>query len=218
MNYAVRISYPAARLASWISSVALDSEKVVLVEHAENVSRVHCHALIWGGKSCKDTYKNWLKKALNIKVTKTDVSFKSSYTPYGGLEEKQVDEGAISYMSKGKYEPAYLKGWTKDEYAALKAKGFDRKDAPKEREKENSYVTVFNQFITYEFNERQELPDDIRCQPMDFYDVKKMAWRFVMNQFKVASPQCLTQYKCIVLTYCFRYDVKIPEKETKFHI
>lgn len=218
MNYAVRITRPAAQLLKLFSSLSLECDRLVAYEHSENVSRIHCHIVIMGWSKTDDTLDNRIKAALNVSKLTDIASKKKSYKPTGEYVSRPVDVGSISYASKGKYDPVYNKGFTDDEITQLKSKGYDVKSKEKEHKKdaESSDVAFYNSFISYEFYEREHLPDDVRSRPMDFYDVKRMAFNFCMKQFKVANVNCLNKYKMIVLTYCFNYAVKVPEKESRF--
>lgn len=163
MNYAVRITREYSQLKSYISRIALVCEKMVVYEHNENVSRVHIHAHIWCCSQTDDTLKNWLSQTLGVKVNKSDISFKQQYKPKGSTQSMPIDDGNISYMSKGKYNPVYVKGYTNEEIEELKAKGFDKKDDSYKVKKNSSDEGLYNAFIEYAGSEYHgyEIPIDV---------------------------------------------------------
>lgn len=177
MNYAVRITRPYVQLASWVSRVAMVCEKMVVYEHNENVSRIHIHAHIWGCADTDDTLKNWLSQTLNVKVNKSDISFKQKYKPKGSLQSKPIDEGNISYMSKGKYDPVYNKGYTDDELKVLKEKGFDKKEdlCKKKNNNDEGLYNAFCEYVNVEYE----------CPLPELYEwerIKKIAFAFCRQE------------------------------------
>lgn len=171
MNYAVRITREYSQLLSYIPRIALVCEKMVVYEHNENVSRVHIHAHIWGCSQTDDTLKNWLSQTLGVKVNKSDISFKQQYKPKGSTQSMPIDDGNISYMSKGKYNPVYVKGYTNEEIEELKAKGFDKKDDSYKAKKNSSDEGLYNAFIEYVGSEftGYEIPiDKLRALAFSF--------------------------------------------------
>ena len=104
-NIAFRISLP-------FSDINLDAlydlcDKVAIYEHPAdaNVKRSHIHGLLLGCKRKEDTIRNKFFK------DKYEYSMKSTYK---NCKEQivKVDIGFMTYMSKGKYEPSFLKGIT----------------------------------------------------------------------------------------------------------
>jgi len=64
-----------------------------------------------------DTIKNYIRSQVGL-VNKVDWSFKTTY----GKEKTTIDGGAITYMSKGKYDPKYFTGFTQECLNECKAK------------------------------------------------------------------------------------------------
>lgn len=176
MNYAVRITRPYVQVAAWVSRVAMVCEKVVIYEHSKNVSRIHIHAHLWGCADTDDTLKNWLSQTLNVKVNKSDISFKQIYKPKGSTQSRPIDEGNISYMSKGKYDPVYNKGYSQEELAELKAKGFDKKEDLKCK-KGNNDEGLYNAFCEYV---NEEYP--MTAEGLDFNKLGKIAFAFCRQE------------------------------------
>lgn len=124
MDYAVRVSYTYAELVEVFNKLSEVCDKIAVYEH--DASRKHIHAVLRGCRVSTDTIKNWIKKALNVNVKKTDWSFKTTY----GEDHKPVDDEFIKYMSKGKLEPKYKKGYDDLEIASFREKWQDKQKEP----------------------------------------------------------------------------------------
>lgn len=112
-----RITRPYALLSSIFEE--LESDRVIVYEHEadEEVSRTHIHFLIDGCEVQILSLKNRIRKVLK-EIDRSDWSFKT-----GGTKE------FITYMSKGKLEPKYVRGYDNLDYTIeeLKAKWIDFK-------------------------------------------------------------------------------------------
>lgn len=109
MMWACRLTYTFNRVEKVFESIANDSEnvKVIVYAHNDDCERPHIHFLIENFKKSTDTIKNWIVKALGEKPSKDMWTMKSTY----GKDKIPVDYGYITYMSKGKYDPIYQKGF-----------------------------------------------------------------------------------------------------------
>lgn len=93
-----------------------NSERLIVYAHNDGCERPHIHFLIENTTISTDTIKNWIKKDLKTTVfPKSDWSFKQTFG-----ENSPVDYGYITYMSKGKYEPIFVKGFTESEIKEYK--------------------------------------------------------------------------------------------------
>lgn len=224
-DYAIRVTRPYDSIASWVASLALKCSKLVVVEHNERVSKVHCHLHVIGYDGHTDTLTNTLEKALNI--DKTDkanrgnklISKKTEYGEKGN--KKPIDDGNISYMTKGKYNASYLMGYTLEEYLVFKAQGYDKKDYH-EGEKESPDAVYYRQWEEKFHGVNLVWDDDIgEYKPaqkvLDFIDIKNHAYAYAIekNQ-RIRNRQSLYKFQMLVWTYCYRHDIKIPKDETKW--
>lgn len=99
MDIAFRVSSSYDSLTDFITKLSEVSEKVIIYQH--DATRIHIHGLVQDCRISTDTMKNWIKKCLNVKsFPKSDWSFKSVDDDYGKY---------ITYMSKGKLSPMYVK-------------------------------------------------------------------------------------------------------------
>lgn len=112
--YAVRISEAYQRLEPFFARlVDTGTPRLVVYEHPGG--HAHCHALL-ETKLSTDTLKNWVKKALGVTVyPKTNWSFKTA-----------ENDGFITYMSKGQYDPKLCVGYTPEQIADLRARWVDQ--------------------------------------------------------------------------------------------
>lgn len=102
---AIRVTRPAGDLRSFIERIEARCDKLIIYQHDES-SRPHIHGLITNCQVSTDTLKNYIKTSLGVtSFPKTDWSFVS----------KDVNEKFITYMSKGRLDPVYSKGYDEHE-------------------------------------------------------------------------------------------------------
>jgi len=71
----------------------------------------HIHGLVCNWSQHPDTYRNQIKKTHNVKGTQLAVS--NTYERGTKMCEEHIDK-YVTYMSKGKFEPLYNKGFADD--------------------------------------------------------------------------------------------------------
>jgi len=71
----------------------------------------HIHGLIYNWSKSDDTFRNQIKKAHNVKGTQLAVS--NTYERGTKMNEEHIDR-YVTYMSKGKFEPMFNKGFADD--------------------------------------------------------------------------------------------------------
>jgi len=91
-------------------------KQLAVYEHPEE-GNVHVHFVIMDIIISSDTLKNYIRSQVGL-VNKVDWSFKTTY----GKDKATIDGGAITYMSKGKYDPKYFTGFTQECLDECKAK------------------------------------------------------------------------------------------------
>jgi len=125
--YVVRLrkSYDSLRQA--ISAWSLECSKVVAYEHPED-GNIHCHIALLGYYGSKEHLKDILRNHA-LKFTPAEWSFKDTFKEPGSTDRITVTEESfpkfVIYMTKGKYDPKYLKGVTEEFCAEQKAKWVD---------------------------------------------------------------------------------------------
>lgn len=202
MNYAVRLSFPAQGLASWFSRVALASEKCIFYEHASNKENVHIHGLIFGWSKDKKTLKDWVKETLRLTPVRTQWSFKESY------DGKPVDDGFIKYMTKGKYDPVYVKGFSVEFIAEEKAKGFDAKKNNDERlSKNDRYWNDFRKWVG------EDIKDDLGWTVNKFEVIRRWSYCYMMNNIHLPMPHDIARMKACTMKLAWELEVPLPDKD-----
>lgn len=201
MNYAPRLSFPYKDIAPWVSRVAMVSEKVIFYEHSDNPDNIHCHGLIYGLSVDKDTIKNWLKETLRLTPTRTQWTFPEQY------KGRSVNDDFISYMSKGKLDPVWNKGFAPELVAEQKAKGYDGK-AMKGSKRVNAASLYYDDFVKwlYDKDEHKEVLD--LTNP---YTIKNSAWRYMMIHTPMPMSHQRQLYVASVIRYCWDYDISLPD-------
>lgn len=205
MNYAVRITFPAEKLSSFFSRLAMVSERLCVYEHSENVSNIHCHICLFGYQGDVKNIKRWSEEALNLKIDKTKISIKSQYKPHGTVQSIPIDEGSVSYASKGKYDPKYCKGFTNEEVSVLKAKGFDKKDKPVKLSGDKAFYAEWES----SFMSTLQVPTD----QVSWYDVRSSAVSYCFRKLGIVNQNFKMKVKLCVQTYMITYNVQVPEKD-----
>lgn len=114
-NYAVRISDSWESLRQTVGAWALKAERILCYEHSDDgAARLHCHLLLWGVHDTVDNLKV-IARGLGIKVTgNKGWTFKTTFKDPKAIVhdiDEQTYETYVTYMSKGKYEPKYVKGY-----------------------------------------------------------------------------------------------------------
>lgn len=111
-NYAVRLRKPYESLRQSISAWSLECSKVVAYEHPED-GNIHCHLALMGYYGSKQHLKDVLNAHGQI-FTPAEWSFTTTFKAPGSKKCIDITDetlpGYIVYMSKGKYDPKYLKG------------------------------------------------------------------------------------------------------------
>lgn len=109
-GYAIRLSRSYEDISGWVDwlRVAMKDEgQFAVYQHDadDEVTRTHCHLLVYGTKLMKTTMKKAVERLCGA-FEKTDWSFKTTYNAPDGV--KPVDKHFITYMSKGSLEPAAI--------------------------------------------------------------------------------------------------------------
>lgn len=93
-------------------------DRVAVYEHSadEQVSRTHIHALVETSVST-DTLKNRIEQHIGFRPSRSDWAFSTQV----GKPKAPVEDKFITYMSKGKLDPVFIKGFTQDECDRYKA-------------------------------------------------------------------------------------------------
>lgn len=116
MDYFIRVRMSWFMIQPACEQISSKVEKMIVYEHSEDPENTHVHMYLVGTQVSTDTLKNYIrhKRGGNDRGNKF-WSFKTA-----------TDSGCISYMTKGKYDPVYVKGFTPEEINAHKLAGYDK--------------------------------------------------------------------------------------------
>jgi len=112
MDHFIRISYSYDEIKEWITDLTCD--KIIVYQHEadKDVSRTHVHMYIVGCSIKPDAMKTRFRKLYNPAVIGNSLwSWK-----------KADDDGCITYMSNGLYDPVYNKGFDEVRINELRGK------------------------------------------------------------------------------------------------
>jgi len=114
IKYAVRLRASYESLKTTVADWALLAEKLLCYEHNDKKENVHCHFLLYGVYDSVDTLKRKMRShGIDLKGS-GQLSFKTSFKLKDGTMVDITDETIpkyVTYMSKGKYNPSYNKGY-----------------------------------------------------------------------------------------------------------
>lgn len=132
-DFAVRITKPYEHMSRVISRWLLECDKMVVYQHeGERTGKVHIHLAIEGSRVCREQLRNIANDMLVHPLKgQGDWSFK----------EWDRGDKYIVYMTKGKHDPSFNKGF--EEVYLSKCKGQYVKQTIKVSPLERIYVSVF---------------------------------------------------------------------------
>lgn len=127
----VRLTISYAEFQPVLELVSNKSQKLVIYEHEqdEEVSRTHIHMYIVGWQFTKQYFKDICKRIKSF--DKSDWAISESYKDSTGTK-RSIDTGCITYMSKGKLDSSFVKGFTREELDTLKGGWTDPPSAKKQ--------------------------------------------------------------------------------------
>lgn len=207
---AVRITLPFSDLSGTVRAWALKADKLLCYEHVgEKTSKPHCHLLLLGVACNKERLKQVAKESGLAGGGNEFWSFKTA---------KQEAERYIVYMSKGKFDAVYNKGYEPD-YLQMCKDAWEKGEA--EPSREEKLFRDFEERVIWPFV-REHIVDVPASQWPSWTDgttivknaelVQHLArsWAFGHHK-RIWSVRIATDAKMVFLTYCMRYDIEIPK-------
>lgn len=197
-NYAVRVRMSYETLATTCADWSLKSEKMLCYQHDDKKENIHCHFLLVGVYDSTDTLKRLLKTH-GLLPKASDWSFKSKFKLKDGTVVDITDETIpqyITYMSKGKYEPSYNKGYDTEFLDLCKSKWVTYTRDP-------VYLQDYYEFIDY-VNRREKVFHLIReSSPLCVATVHVYSCEWVKQKYKGFIPHVARkQIKDLKDNYC----------------
>lgn len=121
-SYAVRITHPAEIVKRICSLIAMKCKRLVAYQHDDDgANNIHCHLIIEEADVAKKQLRNIAAEICDVKGPK--MSFRSEY---------DGDIRGFSYLTKGKYDPFYIHGWSLDDHDVWKSHWVPPKDYVKQ--------------------------------------------------------------------------------------
>lgn len=206
-NYAVRITRSYAELGRGINGVALLCDKALVYEHVGSATeKVHVHMMLVGVRCDKKT----VQKCFSYMAFKgnKDWSWKTKDAKYGPVEDSVK---YITYMTKGKLDPVYNKGYSQEQVEEAKASWVDMK-------KKSAAVVDYEKFkvlIPADTPKEKQVVivgTKVTEQYVGFSTVRSMAFKYVMEKFGVASPAAKCLMSTLYRTYCFEKGIELDPK------
>lgn len=214
-NYAVRITRPYEECAAYVAKISLLCEKVLVYEHVGTATeKVHVHLMIVGARCDKKTIKDNAAKGTPLARLKGngDWSWKSTDSKYGPVEDSPK---YISYMSKGKHDPKYNKGYTQEELDDAKSKWVE----PTNKSKDEKLYIEFEEVLRGQTINPDKVTEVIGLKVIDSYPgfekVRKAAISFAMEKVHVMNIKCRNMAQMLYNTYCWKHNVVKPDRFDK---
>lgn len=197
MLYFCRITVPYEMLKEAFTVIGDTTDKLVVYQHEAPKKKTHCHFLIdWSFST--DTLKNRFKRYVAITDKgNTFWTFKTTYKPYKHYNEIPVDDGSITYMSKGSLEPSYVKGFTQDEINKLKGEWIDYVN------RRDTTQSALTRYIKKETAQESKLRKDEMIQQIVKY-VKESEDTSVENVVKLIRQVVIVEQKTVLGRYQVR--------------
>ena len=208
---AVRITLPFSDLSGTVRAWALKAEQLVCYEHQGKKSgKRHVHMLLLGVVVDKERLKQVAKQSGLAGGGNEFWSFKKA---------KPETRRYITYMTEGKNDPMYNKGFEDDYLQACKEE-YEKGDEG-EPSRDEKLFREFEEVAVWPFV-RGHIVDQPPSEWPDWADgttivrcalqVQSLArsWAFGHHK-RIWSVRTATDAKMVFLTYCMRYDIEIPK-------
>lgn len=212
-NFAVRVTLPFVDVSGVVRRWALAADKLLCYEHTGSVTeKVHVHLLLIGCGVTADRLKQYAKEC-GIEGTGNKFwSFKTKSKVAGPLTAETARR-YITYMSKGQYDPLYVKGYDDEFLAECKA------EWQQPEEVVSKYERMYNDFEDYMYRWLRDRPQ--KCIPgtylpnhqVDGDVVASLArsWSFSLHR-DFWTLETAKVAKLSFITYCMRNNIVVPDK------
>lgn len=213
LNYAVRITLPFSDVSGTARAWALKCDKLVVYQHVgSETEKEHVHMLLMSSSVSAER----LKQLSGLGGSGNGFwSFKTRSKKSGPLTDKTAGQ-YITYMTKGQYDPKYVKGYDMKVLQALKEAWVERDNVP------NPGRVLLMEFREYlqgvgepgffvtridQDGEEYETWDPRAGKLLALYARK---WAFHKYDC-VWSVQTAKMAKQVYLTFCMDMDIEIPQ-------
>lgn len=202
-NFAIRIHAPSEQIKKSLGLWSSVCEKILAYEH-DSQNRVHTHLLVLGCQRTSENLKDMCRSVgLSLKGN-GEWSFKNGYTDKASKKKVELTEHTMDryvvYMSKGKYDPYYNKGFDPEYVNRMRAEWV----APDPNKSRDS--VIYDDFAKV-----------MGVQELTWDQVARMARNYSINRHgKIVSAVALKEAKMLALTYCYRWEITINWDKIKW--
>lgn len=199
--YAVRITHSYAIAQRIVTLWSLRCDKVLVYEHiGGKTGKPHIHLALYNTSIDKKQLRN-IARVTGIPVEGNE---------YMSFKKWNRDETYLSYMSKGKHDPSYNKGYTDEELQRIKAGWIEKTLDPKD-DNDDKLLNEFDQYL---------VDKNIDHFTLTFSTIKTHAKAFVFSRHSGSrnrwNARSMIMYRTIVMTNIIDLSITVPPDEQKF--
>jgi len=212
-DWAIRVTLPFSDCSGAIQAWFNRAESGVCYEHEadEEVNQTHIHIVLFGSPVGDEQLKKMFRLMCHIPGKGNGFwSYKSSYRDRNTKAEVPVDEGAITYASKGILRPKLVKLFSQEKVEQLRLAWVEKVNSDSPAEKSKVSDNVVAKYYIKKVLEKFDYLEDLSHVPMGsvnkygdretpmevlFMMVRKVTYR-IMFFDKGIAPHA-TQYKQI---------------------
>jgi len=218
--YAVRVSYPyvgfdevapgahdpAPRRSvySIVAMWATHVQRMVVYEHNDDgANRIHCHIMVEGSRISKKRLQQLANDVCDLRVANPGHRASSLMS----FREKDYDGNiaGYAYVTKGKYDPQYIQGWTAQEAQVWKEAWVP----PAEHTKLTPDIVLWNEFNGWWNDKDNRLPFDTEVTTdLILLRVRRFLYNHRYHNFYPRKAKA--ERWLLVTNMCFQYHVPFP--------
>lgn len=206
-NYAVRVTRSYEQCARGVAAAALLCDKALVYEHVGDATeKVHIHMMLIGVRCDKKT----IQASFSYLALKGNQawSWKTKDAKYGAVEDSVT---YVTYMTKGKFDPKYNKGYTTPFLEDAKRGWVDmKKKSPQLIEYEKFCLLVPKDLPQH--SELVQVGTKMETRYVGFNRVRDLAFAYAMEKCGVASPKAKMLTSMLYRTYCYRHGIDMDPK------
>lgn len=178
--------------------------KMVVYEHDDDgANNLHCHIMIEG---CHVTKKRLQQLAQEQCALQRRVQGQRA-TSLMSFRSKEYDGHwtGFAYVTKGKYDPKYIQGWTREEAESWKAAWVK----PEEHVKRTPWRVLMDSYNEWDNHPDNRLDPDVEVTP---YIITTRVFRFLLRKHDgLYPPQAKTERWFLVTNLCHAYHIPFPQ-------
>lgn len=198
-------------MTAWACKV----QRMVCYEHDDDgAARLHTHIHVEG---CSVDIKRLrqLAEEAGVKLTIPQQDKRASSMMSVRKAQYDKDPAGYSYLTKGKYEPKYLQGWTKTDTDTWKSGWI----TPELHVKRTEWVKLYQEYLPYAplavkpvYNQYGDITNGEFIKDR-FEVIREHATKWLRKKHhNIWCPQFKNQLSCIVKSYCWNHSITIPDK------